>query len=474
MYKYQSPLIRFAAVDNETIDSIGCMVTKGLLLTLIRQKPGEDVTVELLTKSHKQGRKLLEASMRDLVERALVVKLRIQSVENNQWRTEFTVSDRPVPAQHIQEWVDGLADARAVLVEPAWMANELDGVGVMRSAAERRALHDNASHGAMASDETAGRARQVTPRPSRGRPVGAATVAEAAVYKETCPVGAPVSRARPKKELQDSSSSSLLRRAVDEDDEAMPSTEKNGPDGPEQQGPGKEPVRLAVALEAFSDSRSASKPSEDAYGAVRAIDWPVGKARPRRDQIDQMAVEMERLLSGGWTEAQILEDIRNSCQWDRIDFPASVVLKNLRGMESGYVPTAQEAAQDERVARIKELAPKRAQQEADIAACTKCTDLGYTETWSWHDKQYFKDVRWCGHGKESWKNDLWALENPEKAANLAVRAGCTNRAHREAGVDPVTGVCVVCQAHRDIPAQQTSGDSEGARFRAQIRARKTK
>jgi len=116
--KHQPPPNRFAAIDNDTVDDIDCMVTKGLLLTLIRQKPGEDMTVEKLAKTHKQGRQALEAAMRNLVQRGLVVKLKIQSAETNWWRTEFTVSDRPISVMFVQEWINSVSDARSIRVEP--------------------------------------------------------------------------------------------------------------------------------------------------------------------------------------------------------------------------------------------------------------------------------------------------------------------------------------------------------------------
>lgn len=118
MQKHQPPLNRFAAVDYDTIDAIDDMIVKGLLMTLIRQKPGEDMTVEKLAGTHKQGRKTLEAAMRRLVEMGLVVKLKIQNASNNRWRTVFTVSDREMPREFIQEWIDSIEDARAIRVEP--------------------------------------------------------------------------------------------------------------------------------------------------------------------------------------------------------------------------------------------------------------------------------------------------------------------------------------------------------------------
>lgn len=181
MLKYQAPLNRFVAVDNDTVDEIDDMVVKGLLITLIRQKPGEDMTIESLSKTHKQGRKTLEAAMRDLVERGLVVKLKIQSIHGNRWRTQFTVADREIPREHIQEWIDSVEDARAIRVEPA----RLDPRGAEEITAP---VSPTAANGPVGENEEKSQVSEGEGNDSPTGPfptVGGATVAEAAAKEET-------------------------------------------------------------------------------------------------------------------------------------------------------------------------------------------------------------------------------------------------------------------------------------------------
>jgi len=205
---------------------------------------------------------------------------------------------------------------------------------------------------------------------------------------------------------------------------------------------------------------------------VEAIDWPDGKPRPRQSQREQIAAEVQRLMDGGWSEEKILSLVRTNCIWERIDFPASVVLANLRDAGAVYVPTASEKAEARRLDALAAMREKVSQQRMEIEACTRCDSEGFHYEIIWYEKMPVQGPHWCGHGERTWTNELWALENPEESARRTATAGCTNRAHREAGIDPVTGRCVLCQAQQDIPAQQTPGDSEGARLRAQIRARK--
>lgn len=120
MLKHYSPLNRFTAVANETVRSLDCMIAKGLLVSLIELPPGAEVTMEKLAHTHRQGVKSLEAAMRLLVQRGLVVKLKIQSC-SGRWRTEFTVDNAGVPLtkDFVQQWILGISDLRSVRVEPA-------------------------------------------------------------------------------------------------------------------------------------------------------------------------------------------------------------------------------------------------------------------------------------------------------------------------------------------------------------------
>lgn len=182
MQKHQPPMNRFAAVDYDTIDALDDMIVKGLLMTLIRQKPGEDMTIEKLAGTHKQGRKTLEAAMRRLVEMGLVVKLKIQNASNNRWRTVFTVSDREISREFIQDWIDEITDARAIRVEPARLDPRLEGKN-----GTENPLFPTAAIGPVGGNEEKSQVRTGSGNgfPTAAIPtVGDATLAGAAVKEE--------------------------------------------------------------------------------------------------------------------------------------------------------------------------------------------------------------------------------------------------------------------------------------------------
>ncbi|MDX3232859.1 hypothetical protein [Streptomyces sp. ME19-01-6] len=127
---------RFAAVDNNAIDSLPSILSVGLLTTLIRAKDGEDVTVESLTEEYDEGEKALSKAMRTLVERANVVKFKIQRAASEMvidgdgkkvvkrggsWYTTFTVDSIPFTREDVADMLADITDAgnvKAVRVEP--------------------------------------------------------------------------------------------------------------------------------------------------------------------------------------------------------------------------------------------------------------------------------------------------------------------------------------------------------------------
>ncbi|MFD8516557.1 hypothetical protein ACFV27_37135 [Streptomyces antimycoticus] len=127
---------RFAAVDNNAIDTISSILAIGLLTTLIRAKDGEDVTVETLMTKYDEGEKALTKAMRILVEGAFVVKFKIQRAasetvrdENGKkvvkrggsWYTTFTVDSIPFTLEDAANMLADILDAgnvKAVRVEP--------------------------------------------------------------------------------------------------------------------------------------------------------------------------------------------------------------------------------------------------------------------------------------------------------------------------------------------------------------------
>lgn len=127
---------RFAAVDNNAIDTIPSILAIGLLTTLIRAKDGDDVTVETLMTKYDEGEKALTKAMRILVEGAFVVKFKIQRAasemvrdENGKkvvkrggsWYTTFTVDSIPFTLDDVTGMLADILDAgnvKAVRVEP--------------------------------------------------------------------------------------------------------------------------------------------------------------------------------------------------------------------------------------------------------------------------------------------------------------------------------------------------------------------
>lgn len=127
---------RFAAVDNNAIDTISSILAIGLLTTLIRAKDGEDVTVETLLTKYDEGEKALTKAMRILVEGAFVVKFKIQRAASEMvfeedgktvvkrggsWYTTFTVDSIPFTLDDVTGMLADILDAgnvKAVRVEP--------------------------------------------------------------------------------------------------------------------------------------------------------------------------------------------------------------------------------------------------------------------------------------------------------------------------------------------------------------------
>lgn len=127
---------RFAAVDNEAIDTLPSILAIGLLTRLIRAKDGDDVTVESLSKEYDEGEKALSKAMRMLVDHANVVKFKIQRattetvIEGGQeivkrggsWYTTFSVDSIPFTAEDVAEMLEDIyaeGNVKCHRVEPA-------------------------------------------------------------------------------------------------------------------------------------------------------------------------------------------------------------------------------------------------------------------------------------------------------------------------------------------------------------------
>lgn len=127
--KMQMPLGRYVAVENSSVDGLNSVLDIGLLVYLLRQPPGMEVTVEGIARNYREGRKVLTDSMRRLVDAGHVVKLRIQSFNGN-WRTEMTAAHVPLTVKQVERMVNDMQDVKTFQVEPAW----LDPRGEERSA----------------------------------------------------------------------------------------------------------------------------------------------------------------------------------------------------------------------------------------------------------------------------------------------------------------------------------------------------
>lgn len=139
MRKRPSRPARFAAVDNEAVDTIPSVMAVGLITILIRAKDGDDVTVELISQERTEGRESVTKAMRILVEGAYVVKFKIQratteTVTNDDgseevkrggsWWTTFTVDSIPFTAEDVAAMLADIlntTNAKAVRVEPTWL-----------------------------------------------------------------------------------------------------------------------------------------------------------------------------------------------------------------------------------------------------------------------------------------------------------------------------------------------------------------
>jgi hypothetical protein len=111
---------RFAAVDNEAIDTLPSILAVGLLTRLIRAKDGDDVTVESLSQDYDEGEKALSKAMRMLVDHANVVKFKIQRaatetvIEDGQevvkrggsWYTTFSVDSVPFTSEDVAQMLE--------------------------------------------------------------------------------------------------------------------------------------------------------------------------------------------------------------------------------------------------------------------------------------------------------------------------------------------------------------------------------
>jgi hypothetical protein len=121
---------RFAAVPNETIDDAVSLdfMALALLTILLRHRDGWDITLDRIGKKYGYGREALSKAMGLLMVARYVVKVRMMSVQGNQWSTEVYVYDTPATDDEVSALLAAVgaeADvARAQVIEPTKTALE--------------------------------------------------------------------------------------------------------------------------------------------------------------------------------------------------------------------------------------------------------------------------------------------------------------------------------------------------------------
>ncbi|MFE7547074.1 hypothetical protein [Streptomyces gardneri] len=149
MRKRPSKPYRFAAVENTAIDALPSILATGLLTKLIRARDGDEVTVEGLCKTHVEGREALTKAMRMLVDKAFVVKFKIQRAASEvveedaqlvvkrggSWYTTFTVDSAGFTAEEVAVMLTDIYDegnVKAHRVEPEHLDPKKNDIGWAR------------------------------------------------------------------------------------------------------------------------------------------------------------------------------------------------------------------------------------------------------------------------------------------------------------------------------------------------------
>ncbi|MEU1826679.1 hypothetical protein ABZ502_30140 [Streptomyces abikoensis] len=207
---------RFAAIDNNAIDTMPSILAVGLLTCLVRARDGEDVTVESLAGSYAEGESSLTKAMRILVEGAFVVKFKIQRARSESvledgeeqvkrggsWYTTFSVDTIPFTADDVAQMLDDIlagGNVKAVRVEPQRLDPRKNGSSSPKPVS--RPTPQNAGVGPTC-ENTQPRPTPQFPgvgRPGAGGPVlgrptpgqGGALYKEETVFKDSLPSAVP-------------------------------------------------------------------------------------------------------------------------------------------------------------------------------------------------------------------------------------------------------------------------------------------
>lgn len=201
MRKRPSRPQRFAAVDNNAIDSIPSILATGLLTTLIRAKDGDDLTVGGLAREKTEGREALAKAMRLLVEDAYVIKFKIQrsvsetvtrddgtteEKRGGSWYTTFTVDSIPFTADDVAAMLEEILEAgnvKSVRVEPTRLDPRKAPGGSARPTYGKPSVGPTCGNDSAWGEAGGGNPDETGPRPTYGKPtVGRPTVGESAAH----------------------------------------------------------------------------------------------------------------------------------------------------------------------------------------------------------------------------------------------------------------------------------------------------
>jgi predicted transcriptional regulator len=113
-------LTRFTQITNEAIDLFDDVLTVGLHAILLRLPDDCPMTMDELARRRKQtSRRALYRSMRDLVDKGYVVKVKHQDRKGH-WSTDTYSFDTPAELQEIEELLLQYGRMK-VMVEPCWL-----------------------------------------------------------------------------------------------------------------------------------------------------------------------------------------------------------------------------------------------------------------------------------------------------------------------------------------------------------------
>jgi hypothetical protein len=186
----------YTQMSNRITDDDGlAVVDMGMLLKLHRCVDGYDVTVQSIADKHSDpsrrgtGYTALEASMRHIVRRGYVVKIKYQN-EAGHWHTVFAPFHQPATPGHVAAMLDAIEEpVTAYRVEPAWLDTREDadtkpdlrkhprvGVGATDSALSgSRSAGSRPETSSIRTEDGTDQTNDHTNRPSRPSPTRASS-----------------------------------------------------------------------------------------------------------------------------------------------------------------------------------------------------------------------------------------------------------------------------------------------------------